>query len=206
MKVEKSEVTKITIKDVDGLDPVSLLIEEFDRGQAKVMIECYGESWSSYWGSMGGDAVDFFTRTNVEYLVNCFERGIRQDTDELDTIAMGKNFIKEVRALVIEKRYEQYITKETARTIYDECVRLADNLDDIAPEHPYDNWKLDISIWNSEDEWRDVFYDNEDFTDWMINHCPEIYITNGKYEYLHRIVTVVKDVIMNHYKESQTAA
>ena len=88
MKVVESNVKSYKVTELENLDPITIMVEDFGEGRAEVTIKIYGESWTSYWGSMGGSVKEFFTRTNVQYLVNCFERGIRATSDVKDTCAM----------------------------------------------------------------------------------------------------------------------
>ncbi len=192
MKVVEEFIRQIKITEVDGLDPVRVMIEEYSHGQAKVVIECYGQSWSSYWGSMGGDLKEFFTRTNVGYLVNCFDRGISSTTGELDTHTMKESFVEEVRKYVIERVKDGYTQSPANRDVYDECIQV--DLQSIAPKHPYDMWSFEHYSM-TEGSWEEVFSDTDFFSEWMENHVPDIYETNHEYGYLCRIVSAVKEAI-----------
>lgn len=193
MKVEEKMIKQLTIKDVKGLDPVRVIVEEFDRGQAKVIIECYGESWSSYWGSMGGNLKEFFTRTNVDYLVNCFDRGIRGTTGELDLGSMKETFIKCVRERVIERVKDGWTKSPSNRDVYNECEDV--NLSAIQPQHPYDTWCMDHYSM-TEDSWKEVFGDEDEFSEWMADNVPDQYEVNHDYAYLSRIIETVREVII----------
>lgn len=192
MKIEEGLVRQIKISEVEDLDPIRVVVEEYTKGEAKVIVECYGQSWSSYWGSMGGSIKEFFTRTNVDYLVNCFERGIRPSTGELDTDAMKETFVSKVRECVLERVKEGYTKSPANRDVYDECVEVS--LDQIAPEHPYDCWNFEHYSM-TEGSWEEVFYDKEFFTEWMENKVPPVFMVNHEYEYLYRIISVVRGVI-----------
>lgn len=39
MKVEETTVRKLTITEIPNLDPISVIIEEYEVGQAKVIIQ-----------------------------------------------------------------------------------------------------------------------------------------------------------------------
>lgn len=193
MKVEEKMVKQLTIKDVKGLDPVRVVVEEFDRGQAKVIIECYGESWSSYWGNMGGNLKEFFTRTNVGYLVNCFDRGIRAATGELDLDSMKETFIKRVRERIIERVKDGWTKSPSNRDVYNECEDV--NLSAILPQHSHDTWCMDHYSM-TEDSWKEVFGGEDDFSYWMEENVPDQYEVNHDYVYLSRIVETVRGVII----------
>lgn len=73
MKVETSTVTKMVITDLDRLDPITVMIDNFEPGKGKIMIECYGQCWTNYWGAMSGMTVQqFFQSCNVNYLAEKF--------------------------------------------------------------------------------------------------------------------------------------
>ena len=114
MNIEKSTVEKLYITDVDALDPLTVFIENFETNQAKVTMECWGKSWSAYWGGMGGTVAEFFDRTNVGYLVNCFDRGINSTTDRIDKDSYYEEFIPKLKKRVLEYRRETYLDAEDA--------------------------------------------------------------------------------------------
>lgn len=53
MKITESTVKKITITNVQNLDPVSVMVEDFGQGEGKITITCFGEAWSHYWRREG---------------------------------------------------------------------------------------------------------------------------------------------------------
>ena len=61
-------VTGFDITDVKGLDRITVYYENFEKGQGIITIVCYGKSWTSFWGSMGTDILDFFTSCDEHYL------------------------------------------------------------------------------------------------------------------------------------------
>ena len=72
MKVTESQVTKMVIIGAERLDPVTAIFEDTGDASGKFIIECYGESWSHYWGNMGPSKSvrDFFLSCSCEYLAN----------------------------------------------------------------------------------------------------------------------------------------
>lgn len=53
MKVELSLITKVRITEVKNLDLINVTLDDITPGKGRIMIECYGKSWSSYWGGNG---------------------------------------------------------------------------------------------------------------------------------------------------------
>ena len=70
MKIKISNPTKYTLTELDGLDPISIIVENFEPGKGKIIIECYGQAWSNYWGAMSGKTIqEFFLTASNDYLV-----------------------------------------------------------------------------------------------------------------------------------------
>ncbi len=202
MKIEHKLVKSIKVSELDSLDSIEILISEYGEGAADVTIKCYGESWTSYWGSMGGNVKEFFTRTNVSYLVNCFERGIRADSDVKDTCAMQETFRKKMREYILQERREDYILKGDARRAWNEIDNI--DMEAISPEHDHecfgwsvDHWTVDSDVWKPlfGDRMDDDYYEGE-FAQWLWDNVPFEYEPNHKYNYLCRIVKVVRQVII----------
>ncbi len=59
------------VSGVDGLDPVTALFQDFGPGRGRVILECYGDAWSAYFGAMGDHDIQGFVRTaGADYLAN----------------------------------------------------------------------------------------------------------------------------------------
>ena len=73
MKIESIQCRAFRIKDAPALDPITIIVRETDRGQGQMIIECYGQSWVAFWGSMGSNTViQFVAGCGVDYLLGCF--------------------------------------------------------------------------------------------------------------------------------------
>ena len=74
MKVEKSDVLAFTISDVERLDPVRVMIENYEPGKGRITITCFGKAWTAAWFAMGGDSVQaFIKRVSNDYLIGCLD-------------------------------------------------------------------------------------------------------------------------------------
>lgn len=131
MQVELSTVQKLNLTDLMGephkLDPISVILEDFEPGKGKIIIECYGQSWSAYWGGMGGkDIASFFCRCDEHYIAGKLS-GISGDIADYD--ALGSQARKEV----VRLRRDGDLNKWEARDLFDECHRLeeAENPDQL---------------------------------------------------------------------------
>jgi hypothetical protein len=99
MKIEQSTVTKLTITGAPALDPITVYAEDIGPRQGKITIECYGKSWSAYWGGCGDKGVAaFFRSCNADYIANCLDRGI--EGSKYDASEAGN----ELKKIVIERR------------------------------------------------------------------------------------------------------
>jgi hypothetical protein len=72
MKVEAiNNLTALKISDLDRLDPITVIFQNFGPGEGRIFIQCYDKVWSSYWGSMSGKTVqEFVAGSGVDYIVN----------------------------------------------------------------------------------------------------------------------------------------
>lgn len=70
MNITQSTVQRIYIADA-GLDPITVLVEDFAPGKGQITITCFGEAWTAYWGGCGDKGVTaFFCNAYSEYLVD----------------------------------------------------------------------------------------------------------------------------------------
>lgn len=201
MRVVESEIKSYKVTELESLDPITIMVEDFGEGSAEVTIKIYGESWTAYWGSMGGSVKEFFTRTNVQYLVNCFDSGIRATSENVDKSAMKDVFKAKIKTLIKEQRYDQWLTKEDARLLWNSIDTL--DFESIVPEHDHECFSWNLEHWSVDPEvWSKLFrhgYGGDilaDFEQWLWDNIEFQYEPNHQYNYLCRIVEVVKKVLM----------
>ena len=71
MRVETTTVTKLKISSIDALDPIGVILEDFEPRKGQITICCYGKAWTAYWGGMGGHTIaEFFTSCDEHYIAN----------------------------------------------------------------------------------------------------------------------------------------
>lgn len=130
MKVETSTCTKVVISDLMNsefkLDPVTVYLNDIGPRQGKITIECYGQSWSAYWGGMGERTIaEFFCSCNAHYLAGKLS-DIDSNIDDLEGLPAI------ARQEVISLRKAREINADEARDMYDDAscleVERADNL------------------------------------------------------------------------------
>ncbi len=80
MEVRIKKVNQLKINDIEGLDPITVYLDEWEKErddgstqfQGRVTIVCYDTVLSYFWGSMGEPLRDFLINTNAEYLAGKF--------------------------------------------------------------------------------------------------------------------------------------
>ena len=171
MIIEQTNVTKLKLTDLDRLDPITVFVEDYEAGKGKITFECFGKSWSYYWGGMSGrNLAEFFLSCNTSYLVNCLWDH-SQPTTELDYDGLQST----IRNYVVESRREHMIDSHTARTLYD-----IEDWELYAPQHTYDTWTCPDLV--DSDEFESMYFLHE-------QDIPEK--STGDYSYLARIVEAI---------------
>lgn len=172
MQIKRTTVEKIRIEDIHAshrLDPVEVIVENFGEGAGKITISCYGEVWTGFWGSMGGTVEEFFQRVSNDYLINKMAdyRETEPDTDA------DPDFL---RAEIIRQRKSGHLDRAEAATAWR-------YMDDFAPDRNrlcYAETPPELGLLEGMDE------------PW---YYPWPKKPNHKYEYLSRILDVVREVI-----------
>jgi hypothetical protein len=114
MKITKSQVTKIILSGLNGLDNVAVYLEDFAPGEGKLIITCFSSSWTYYWGHMGKqhNLSSFIRKASVDYLAGKLMNGAAEDVPDLDkTIAHAKS-------IIINNRKKLLIGKDDARELF----------------------------------------------------------------------------------------
>ena len=78
MKITKSQVTMLKLTDLDSLDPVSVLLEDFGPSRGKITITCFGKAWTAYWGGIGDQTIS-------EFFISCDEHYIAKNLSTIDS-------------------------------------------------------------------------------------------------------------------------
>lgn len=167
MKIESTNVRKIMVTEISGLDPIAIYLEDFGIGKGKIIITCYDQSWTSYWGGMGDRTISAFIKScDNHYLAKNLSR-IPVYINDYD--ALKADMLKKI----IEKRKARELNALDARYAYD-------NIDGYEEEELYRD-KQDLMTICYGDEW------------WCC--IPEK--INPEYVYLGKILTVVKEALID---------
>lgn len=176
--VEKMDVLAFTVTGAESLDPVRVMIENYEPGKGRITITCFGKAWNVGWGSMGSDTVqDFIKRVSNDYLIGCLAPHLRSTVDDDNDANLA--FVKHE---IIKLRKQLEISRDEARAMWGE----AENADDVkACCCDYVIGKNLLSL----------FGDDPFYAKW-----PSV--PNHEYQYLDRIVNAVRDGL----KEMERAA
>ena len=173
MKIQQSTVTKLLLTELDRLDPVTVFLEDYGDNKGKLIIECYGKSWSAYWGSMGGNLAKFIKRVSSDYIANSMDGNLQCDQEDYDA------FEKKARQCVLTDRRKREISNKKARAIWEE-IDLSFPEDGASARYYRGNLLVDLFG----DEW------------WYTVPTKP----NPEYVYLTRIIDAVKEGVAQYAK------
>lgn len=169
MKIEESQVRRLTISEVPSLDPIRVMLEDIGPGQGRINIECWGKSWANFFGGMG-------ERTIAQFFVSCDEHylaGKLGDSIEADIFDPDGLYERAVREIIKERR-KWFMGREEARRKYDDAEQLR-------------NIETEADAWSKASTLVEYFGD-----DW---HCALPTKPNPDYTYLCRIIKTVQDAL-----------
>lgn len=167
--VTKMDVLAFTVTGAERLDPVRVMIENYEPGKGRITITCYGKAWVGAWLAMGGDSVqEFIKRVSNEYLIGYFDPQLQSTVD--DDNDANLSFVK---SEIIRLRREQDIDGNEARGMWDE----AECADDV---------KASCCNYLVGDKLLNLLGDDSWYAKW-----PSV--PNHHYLYLDRIVDAVRE-------------
>lgn len=106
MNIEIQNTVTMKLSELDRLDPITVYLEDLGPRQGKIAIECYGKSWSSYWGGMGDRTIaQFFCSCDEHYLAKNLAPGLYCEVIDYDRL--NSHAIEHVHKLLREHDIEQ---------------------------------------------------------------------------------------------------
>lgn len=118
MKVTESFVRRLTISEVQNLDPIRVMLEDIGPGQGRINIECWGQSWATYWGGMGKETI-------AEFVTTCDEHYIAGKLSSIPSDVFDPDHLKDKLKLeVFKERRQGWISKREARAKFNEIEEL----------------------------------------------------------------------------------
>ena len=176
MKIETKNVEKIKISGAKDLDPINIVFEYIDERRGQVNFDCYGESWSIYFGGMPSAGVkDFFRTSPPDYLIDKAS-GLDPDVFDFDGLKskLRKEICKARRACKTFKNISSNqfeLGQREARIWFDEVSRM-NSIDDFH-RIPFVSWVLG--------------------EEWFLQDLPTK--KNYKYFYLLQIIMVIQTAL-----------
>jgi hypothetical protein len=81
VRIDKpTNVEVLTIYDADGLDPITVLLQDFGGGNGRVIVECYCQAWAAWWGAMGPVSLRaFLLGCDPGYIVSRMGAKVREE-------------------------------------------------------------------------------------------------------------------------------
>ncbi len=62
-------VEAFEIPSQPGLDSIRVIFQDAGPGRGRVIIECFGKAWGTYWGAMGNRTIkEFIKSCDADYL------------------------------------------------------------------------------------------------------------------------------------------
>lgn len=139
LTITATAITKYVITGGERLDPITVILEDLGPGQGRIIIECYGKTWSAYWGAMARPIAAFILQADNGYLVGKLAPGldstIPDDGDALTIKAKGE---------IIRRRRLGDLTSDTARDLFDRCDTLTTTDSDSMYAIFGDDWWNDL--------------------------------------------------------------
>lgn len=173
MKIETTEVLSFTITEVEGLDPVRVMIENYEPGEGRITITCYGKAWTGAWFAMGDDTVQEFIKcVSNQYLIGYFSPQMSSTVDD-DNDAN----IEFVKGEIIKLRRKQEITWHEAQEMWSE-VSGADDVKALCCDSRLGSALLNLL---GAEPW---------YAGW-----PSV--PNHEYKYLERITNTVREALLS---------
>jgi len=114
MIVEKSFIQKILISEVQGLDPITVYLEQLGERQGKITVEYASKSWSTFFSGCGDSGIaTFVSKLSSEYLIDRFAPQITKYVPNFE------QFDAEMRMKIVEMRRQDELSKDFARALFD---------------------------------------------------------------------------------------
>ena len=71
MQITKPNIESFKIHYASDLDPITVFLQEEEKGHGRLTIACFSESWTYYWSGLGDRTLKLFLKeADVGYLVD----------------------------------------------------------------------------------------------------------------------------------------
>lgn len=171
MKITETKVQSLEITEVERLDPIRVMAENYEPGRGRITITCYGKAWTAFWPSMSGDSVQqFFIRVSNDYLIGYFAPQMQRDID--DDNDSNTKFVKQE---ICKLRRSGEIDHDKARDMWESAECSSDV-------------KMDCCSWVNGSVLNELLGDDPYYAKWPT-------VPNHEYQYLERILDAVREAL-----------
>ncbi|MEW6647151.1 MAG: hypothetical protein AB1450_08140 [Pseudomonadota bacterium] len=113
MQITVSTQQKLRIEGADRLDPIEVFLDDIAPRQGRITINCYGQSWTAYWGGMGD-------RTIAEFILSCDEDYLANKLSNMRSSLPDYNGLNQAaKAELLSERRQYGISQEEARDLFE---------------------------------------------------------------------------------------
>ncbi|WP_444931543.1 hypothetical protein ACJJIF_07135 [Microbulbifer sp. SSSA002] len=127
MNTKDIEVSAFRTLTPQGLDPITVLIENTAKGAGQITLSCCGEAWNHFWPRMGEQHTleTFFLSASTDYLSNkLFPNHLQRSVTDFSEV------YKQAKTTILEDRREHAIDKQTAKRLWTDIRGLKHLSDD----------------------------------------------------------------------------
>lgn len=171
MKIKETKVLSLEVSDVERLDPIRVIAENYEPGQGRITITCYGKAWTAAWFAMGGDTVQtFFQRVSNDYLIGNFAPNMSSEVDDDNDVN-----VEFVKREICKLRRAGEIDNAKAREMWESAECSGDV-------------KEDCCSWTHGSVLNELFGDDPWYARWPT-------VPNHKYTHLERILDAAREAL-----------
>lgn len=172
MKVSETISSTLLITELERLDPVRVITENYEPGKGRITITCFGKAWTAAWFAMSGDSVQkFFTRVSNDYLIGYLAPGMNATVD-----ADNDKNVEFVKSEICKLRRSNEINSTEARDMW----HAAESSEDV---------KYDCCSWSGGSVLLDLLGDDTYYAKWPT-------VPNHEYRHLERILDAVRQAFL----------
>ncbi|CCO46661.1 conserved hypothetical protein [Vibrio nigripulchritudo SOn1] len=188
MEVNVSTAVKLTLTNLERLDPITVYLEEFSPKEGRIVIHCWGKAWAAFWPAMGDRGIaQFFIDCDNPYLAKNLDSELKaeiHDYEALHTLLLNK-VTKKLSSDDLSEDEQQYFA-----SVKSALNRVKDSFHD----------DREGEFW---------CHENSEYLYELVGDCWWDEIPkkpNHEYEYLCRIIDVVRSGLKDYVSRANKTA